>query len=297
MADLSMPYPPVLTKAQWDRNKGVMAKLFVGKTDIGAALAAVELEFKRGGFSAIKSYEGSLDPVDLEEHRKGLVSGLEKAGAAVVNKLKALKVIATAAHSDFAKSKTVPKSATAYVKSILDTIATFQADIGKFPDDVTKAMDKEFRERLHKTKEYVATVATAKSASDLAVKIITMVKTVEANPTVANVHKVFGADGPHRMLTTSFKTWDQFVVGAFPKLAARHYAGKAMSDFFTLPHLADMGNETNKAATSKLEAKVKGGNDEKKVVTTFLLEYGKSVIESQKLLKHFTAIVKDLNAV
>ncbi|KQW49989.1 MULTISPECIES: hypothetical protein [unclassified Roseateles] len=297
MADLSMPYPPELTKAQWDRNKGVMAKLFVGKTDIGAALTAVELEFKRGGYASIKTFDGVADPLDLAEYKKGLLSGLAKAEAAVNNKLGALKVIATAAHSDFAKSKTVPKSATTYVKGILDAITAFKAALDKFPGELDKALDKDFRERLHKTKEYVATMATAKSASDLAVKIINMVKMVEANPTVANVNKVFGADGPHRMLTTSFKTWDQFVKVQFPKLSAKLYAGTAMSDFFTLPHLSDIGNETNKAASSKLAAKVKAGADEKKVVTQFLLEYSKSVVEAQKLLKHFVAIGKVLNAV
>lgn len=297
MADLSMPYPPELTKALWDRNKGVLAKLFVGKTDVGAALAAVELEFKRGGYSAIKPHDGVFDPVDFAEYKKGLLSGLTKAEAAVNNKLGALKIIATAAHSDFAKSKTVPKSATTYVKGILDAITAFKVALAAFPDDVSKALDKDFRERLHKTKEYVATMATAKAAADLAVKIINMVKTAEANPTVANVNKVFGADGPHRMLTTSFKTWDQFVKAQFPKLAAKFYAGSAMSDYFTLPHLSDIGNETNKAASAKLEAKVKGGADEKKVVTQFLLEYSKSVLEAQKMLKHFVEIGKVLGGV
>lgn len=296
MADFSMPYPPELTKAQWDRNKGVMAKLFVGKTDVGAALAAVELEFKRCGFSAVKGF-GGLDPLDLAEYKKGLLSGLAKGETAINNKLGPLKVIATQAHADFAKSKTVPKSATTYVKGILDAITTFKADLAKFGDKVSADIDKDYRDRLHKTKEYVATVATAKSAADLAVKILKMVKTAEAEPTVANVHKVFGADGPHRMLTTSFKTWDQFVKPQFPKLAAKIYPGTAMSEFFTLPHLSDIGNETNKAATAKLQIKVDKGGDEKKVVTTFLLEYSRSVAEAQKMLKHFVDIGKVLSAV
>lgn len=297
MADLSMPYPPELTKAQWDRKKGVMAKLFVGKTDIGAALAAVELEFKRGGYTPIKSFEGSCDPIDFAEYKQGLISGLTRAETAVNNKLGALKIIATAAHSDFAKSKTVPKSATAYVKDILDAITAFKVALDKFPTQVGKELDKEFRDRLHRTKEYVATVATAKAAAELAKKIVVMVKEVEAKPTVANVHKVFGADGPHRMLTTSFKTWDQFVKAQFPKLAQKIYPGTAMSEFFTLAHLSDIGNETNKAASTKLQAKVNGGADEKKVVTQFLLEYSKSVLEAQKMLKHFVDIGKVLTAV
>ena len=32
---IAFAYPDVLTKKQWDKKKGVMAKLAIGKTDVG----------------------------------------------------------------------------------------------------------------------------------------------------------------------------------------------------------------------------------------------------------------------
>jgi len=296
MADFSMPFPPELTKAQWEHNKGVMAKLFVGKTDIGGALAAVELEFNRWGFGSIKGFDGA-DPVDFLAYKKGLVEGLTKGEAAIGNKLGALKVIATAAHADFAKSKTVPKSATTYVKGILDAITTFKADLAKFPEKAGDDVAKAYRDRLHKTPEYMVTTASAKSASNLVIQIINMVKGIESRPTVANVHAAFKEDGPHRLLTTMFKTWDQIVRVKCPKLAASIYTGHAMSDYFNLPHLEDVADEMSSKASHKLALKVNGGLDEARVVHAFLLEYSKSVVESQKMLKHFIDAAKVMAAI
>jgi len=66
-----LEYPAVLTKAGWDKNKGIAAKMFVGKTDVGASLAEVERLFKENGFADVKAFAG-LDPIEAEAHKNAL---------------------------------------------------------------------------------------------------------------------------------------------------------------------------------------------------------------------------------
>jgi hypothetical protein len=113
-----------------------------------------------------------------------------------------------------------------------------------------------------------------------------MIKKVEANPTIVNLHNTFASDGPHRKMTTYCKLWDQLVLRDFPKLGASVYSGKAMAEFFNLPGMADVANETAGSATKKLTALVATGKDERKVVTAFLLQYSSSAIKSKAIVNH-----------
>ncbi len=293
MAIPKIDYPAVLTRAAWDKNKGLAAKLAVGKTDVGAYLLAVEVAFKSGGLADVSEFAG-LDPIEYKAYETELIKKLTKGAKAVGMALANLKVVATAAHTAFGASKIVPKSSTAYVKSILDQIDPFKNLVAQYPAVLAPALLKAYRTKLRASSAYIALVASAKSASDLTLKIVNMVKQVEANPTTANVNDVFGEDGPHRMLTTTFKTWDQLAKAKLPTLAAKHWAGTAMIDLFKLPHLEDIGNEANGDASTKLAALVQTGQDEKRVVRKFCLEYSGSVLKAGPFLKAMIALGAEL---
>jgi hypothetical protein len=295
MTDVSVKYPAALTKTGWDRNKSAMAKLAVGKTDVGAHLLALETQFNRSTYASATTYDG-VDAVDFTQHKTALAHGFAADKAGIVGKIGAAKVVVKAAHADFAASKTVSKSVTAYAKTVLDTLDSFKTTLDNYPDLLTKALDQHYHANLKKNIGYVALSDTMKSVPTLAVKIVTLIKGVEAEPTVAKLHATFGHDGPHRMLTTCFKTWDQLMKKHFPRTVAGIYTGTAMSDYFTLKHLADVANEANSVASDPLRLRVQNGEDETKVVKGFLLEYSRSVVEAQKMLKHFTELGKQLEA-
>ena len=293
MAILKVDYPAVLTRAAWDKKKGLAAKLAVGKTDVGAYLLAVEVAFKSGGLADVSEFAG-LDPIEYKAYETELIKKLTKGAKAVGTALGNLKVVATAAHSTFAASKVVPKSSTAYVKSILDQIEPFKNLVAQYPAGLVPSLLKAYRTKLRASSAYIAFKATAVSAPGLTLKIVNMVKKVEAKPTTANVNAVFGGDGPHRMLTTTFQTWDQLAKAKLPTLAARHWAGTAMKDLFELPHLKEIGNEANGDASGKLAALVQAGQDEKRVVRKFCLEYSGSVLKTDAFLKAVVALATDL---
>jgi len=293
MAILKVDYPAVLTRAAWDKNKGLAAKLAVGKTDVGAYLLAVDVAFKAGSFPAVGEFAG-LDPIEYKAFEADLIKKLTKGAKAVGAALGNLKVVATAAHTAFAASKVVPKSTTAYVKSILDQIEPFKSLVTGYPGVVQPLLLQAYRKKLRASSTYIALKASAVSTPGLTLKIVNMVKKVEAKPTTANVSAVFGGDGPHRMLTTTFKTWDQLAKTKLPTLAPKHWAGTAMNDLFTLPHLEDVGNEANGDASGKLAALVQSGQDEKRVVRKFCLEYSKSVLNAGAFLKAVEALAADL---
>ncbi len=297
MTILKVDYPAVLTLAGWDKNKGVGAKLSVGKTDVGANLTLVAQAFKTGGFADVKEF-GGLDPIEYAAWEAGLVAGLRKGAVAVGHALDNLNVAATAAHTAFVNSKLTTKASVAYVKSILDQITPFKNLVTQYPDAVGQSILKAYRTKLRdpSNTSYLLTTKSGNSCGTVSAKIVLMIKEVEASPTVAKLHAVFGDDGPHRMLTTAFKAWDQLAKGKYPKLAAKHYGGTAMTEFFTLRHLEDMGNENQGDASKKLALLVTAGQNERQVVNKFCLEYSMSVLKCATFLKAFKAFASELEA-
>ena len=71
MADFSFPIPVELTKKGWDDKKGVFAKIFVPKTDVGAALKELEdkIKEKKFGKDYITAFPGK-DPVEYLDFEK-----------------------------------------------------------------------------------------------------------------------------------------------------------------------------------------------------------------------------------
>jgi hypothetical protein len=291
MADIKLDYPAVLTRREWDRNKGVIAKLVVGKTDVGAGLRGVEEEYNKTGFSGVKMFPGD-DPLDYLEYEKKTVEGLQKSEPVLKAKIDTAMGWANATQDEFRRSKPVPKSSADYVKRITDGLAEFFKQIGRFPAKAKDELRKEYKDRLHKSMAYLGLTDAAQKADATFSKLQGLIKQVEGNPTLNTLHATFMNDGPHRQLTTVCKLWDQLVAGKFPKLAAKVYPGKAMTDYFTLPGLADIANETANAASKKLQTLIQGGQPENRVVQTYMLRYSSSVIKAHEILNHLKAAAK-----
>ncbi len=61
------------------------------------------------------------------------MSGLEKSAAEVIKKIKAAGTVAAAAYTEFSNSKTIPKSATTYWKSIVTGLDDFEKKNARNP--------------------------------------------------------------------------------------------------------------------------------------------------------------------
>ncbi len=295
MADLAFPYPVILTKAAWDKNKGLMAKLAVGKTDVGAALAAIEGEVKKS-FLSVKVFPGT-DVIDFLAYEDNLTKELAQGAKTIQGKVGNAGIVLKAAHVDFEKSKTIPKSATAYVKKIMDALKPFLSTVTSFPAKAVSEVHADYKQRVGALSAYAALKDAAGSLDSTYAKLMGMIKKIESAPSIANFQAQFKGDGPHRQMTTVCKLWDQMVPKNFPKLAAKIYAGKAMTDFAALPCMMDVANETNEVATKKIRKAIEGGQPEARAVTTYLLQYSSSVIGSAPIIKHIKAAWKELSAI
>jgi|GEM_PF-6654630 len=294
MADLSFPYPDILSKTAWDKNKGIVVKLST-KTDVGPMLAAIEAEVKKS-FQSVKGFAGT-DVVDFLSYKENLAKELAQAAKTISGKAANANVVLKAAHADFQQSKTIPKSSTAYVKKIMDAIKPFQSAVAEFPAKALTEIHNDYKKRVSALSAYAALKDAAGSLDGTYAKLMGMIKKVESAPTIENFQSLFKGDGPHRQMTTVCKLWDQMVPKNFPKLVAKIYAGKAMADFAGLPCMMDAANETNEVATKKIRKAIEGGQPEARAVTTYLLQYSSSVIGSAPIIKHIKAAWKELSAI
>jgi hypothetical protein len=116
----------------------------------------------------------------------------------------------------------------------------------------------------------------------------------EKEQTIASIHDTFGGDGPHRVVSTTLKLWDQIFRRDCPQLAGALLPGFAINTYFTLPWISDVGNEADNNASDRV------ANDAKKsteacAVTTMTLQYSRSLVEYKKFtdaLAKFTTAVK-----
>lgn len=109
-------FPAVLTRANWDKNKGILAKM-AGFTGMGEALATLDTQYKKVDWTSYdmeKVFSGKDDKLTLPS----LKSAIEKAVADVKSgecgklRLLAFKVrdLADKTQKDFRNNKLIPKS-------------------------------------------------------------------------------------------------------------------------------------------------------------------------------------------
>lgn len=296
MAVQQMTYPDSLTKKSWDKNKGVFAKMAVGKTDVGKAFSELEDAFDKAGFASVKEYSGT-DPIAFRAYADGLVKGIASGFGTITAKVKAATTAVSAAADEFEKSKTVPKSTVAYAKGLKVELEKFAKDITKYHSSLEDELTTAYRDKLKKSRGYIALQSASSSADKTVNGIFAKIKKVLVAQTTAALHDEFSSDGPHRMLTTNFKLWDQLVRHDFPELCKQVYNGQAMSDFFDLPGLSAVANETNGEASKPILDEIKKGKAEDKLVINFMQSYYQSVRKSEAMMDHIKDAWKIVSAV
>lgn len=125
-------YPAILTKKDWLKKKGTIAKM-AGKTGVGQAMDALEKSYKKINWKIFNPVDAL--PMDRKTHTKeGLAMVIKNAKAefnssvksSVHPNLKALKKKVTDARNSFKASKTIPKKAAAHADAVLAAIKTME---------------------------------------------------------------------------------------------------------------------------------------------------------------------------
>ena len=129
MPEFTKPeYPKILTKKDWDKNKGVIAKMH-GETGIGAKMEAVQKLYDDVDWDAInmtgkrKNWTWGQDISQPNWDKVYNAAKAEVAGnlAKVSKALYELRDLAQEAQAKFKKSKTIPASSTKHVGEIATT--------------------------------------------------------------------------------------------------------------------------------------------------------------------------------
>ena len=163
MASLDFVIPPILTNASWQKNKGVVAKILVGKTDVGASLIALEKEVASSGFGKVKPFAGK-DLVEFEAYRAKTVDELKKAVGKIEGKVQAADVTATAAYGKATDSRLVPKAVAAHIDAIIDELVKFKLVVRTYPDKVATELAALFRKSLATNAAAVSILSIANGA-------------------------------------------------------------------------------------------------------------------------------------
>ena len=103
--------PPILTEAEWNKNKGTFAKM-AGETGIGRLMAAVKLfydEVKWSAFDVQQALRATDTAAQIDGQLKLAEAEYQKV-APLVKKLKELEVQASVTQQKFSKNKLLPKA-------------------------------------------------------------------------------------------------------------------------------------------------------------------------------------------
>jgi len=136
--------PAILTKADWDKNKGIIAKIGVGETGIGAAMEKVRAAYEAVDwrkFDASKVFSGLAK--SEEEVDKALSGAKAERASKVENlrkELRNLESLARKAEAAFKANKLVPHSSTEHVGNIA-VAADHMAVACKSMDDEFKTFE------------------------------------------------------------------------------------------------------------------------------------------------------------
>ena len=133
-------YPVILTKADWDKKKGVFAKLFTGETGVGAAMTAAKAAYDkmdRATLSPKQQYKTFAELDEAFEAAKKAYGPVE----ACRKLLHTLSSKANDAAGKFKASKVVPASATAHALAISKAAGDLAVEL-KSLDEAFKAVRK-----------------------------------------------------------------------------------------------------------------------------------------------------------
>lgn len=128
-----LKYPQILEPKDWDKHKGVLAKVFKGETGIGEALKKA-----RKTFEAINPAYFSETTVDIESKDgcakaiQNIAHELNRVVKPCTDALKSVKDLAEKTAKEFQKNKLIPKSSRQHVERIADTAQQFADEIRQF---------------------------------------------------------------------------------------------------------------------------------------------------------------------
>ncbi len=152
--------PVILTQADWNKKKGVIAKM-AGETGIGAAMKVLEAEWKKVDWDEMDPVEAftkaklKANPTNYAKVfaiAKGQISKVE--GVRV--KVKALRDLAEKTEKKFKASKLIPSSSTQHVANIKTTADHFWIEL-KSIDKLWEAKEKVINEKYKKDLTFAAT--------------------------------------------------------------------------------------------------------------------------------------------
>jgi hypothetical protein len=141
-------YPDILTQANWDKKKGVFAKIFGEKTGIGEAMKALKKAYDDVDWEKFKlanhlpqGKEATLEVLDkLKKEAIGQGAKIK----ALDEKARALERLAEEIHKKFKENKKIPAASTEHVKKVYDAAKLF--DYAITMGTITDLLEKEYQE-------------------------------------------------------------------------------------------------------------------------------------------------------
>ena len=285
-----LDYPTTLTNKEWQKAKGLIAKIVVGKTDVGASLTALETAFKKSDYAKDPTEFDKLDPAEFKVFVKSLTVSLDKQEKELSSKVADALKNASAAAGEMKGNSKVPASVTKYLSSMTAALGTFEKAIKAETPKIIDAVQSSFRKKLNGD---TVVKALKDACAKLEIKwkaLLGDIKAVEADPKIDTVEKVFAGDNNARGVATTAKFWDQLAVKQFPTTVAKIYTGKAISDYKELPFMSQIADQKGGATLKALVQK--SGQTEEKIVTASMLKFSSSVVKAHELVNHMKALVK-----
>jgi hypothetical protein len=135
----SISYPTVLTPANWDKQKGLIAK--AKPTGIGEALKTLakthgELEFSQFEPARLKS------AAEVSERLSQITSSAKKKFDSAVQQAKTVETLARKAEAEFKKNALIPKTATQAAGAVAKGASDYAAELEKATQSGMAALDK-----------------------------------------------------------------------------------------------------------------------------------------------------------
>jgi hypothetical protein len=200
MTTFTFPYPEILMRKDWDKKKGVFAKM-AGQTGVGEQCDKVQAAYKKVNWIRLNAYESRIklgkwgDDTFTRPNWEKLLKDASAEASTNLAKVGAecykLRDLCQKVAVDFKKSKTVPSSAADHVLKMAKAadqmgVALNKASMG----DVLNRMNDEFLKYVRDT--YVTAFKTASQKA--AARHTNLVKDIRSDPTVATFNnKSFNA--------------------------------------------------------------------------------------------------------
>ena len=175
------PYPKILTNKDWQKKKGVIAKM-VGKTGIGDQMNKLEAKYKAVDWKqldALSALQGkNQNKEKLEDFKKSSKAYYQKSVLPVREEALTLSRLADKVADEWKKSKKIPKGSRKHVEEVGKEALNFATAMKSIPDNVVlpniQKVEKAIETKLEFARKNIKSmISTAKSK----------IKVVEKDPT------------------------------------------------------------------------------------------------------------------